>query len=342
MIIIIVDASTGRRFKVSSLIKIEGLSKSFGEKKEQVKVLKDINLEIKEGEILVVVGESGCGKTTLGKLIADVHKPTEGEIYYKGSDINKLKRAGYKDFRMAVQMVHQDSFAALNPNKNIFESLSAPILKHKIAKSNQEALELCSEYLEEVGLTPVDQFLYKYPHQLSGGQRQRILLARALLVKPKLIVADEPVSMVDVSLRISLLDLMASVNKKYGVSFVYITHDLATARYIANNGRVMVMYLGSVVELNNINDAITNPRHPYFKALLKAVPVANPRNKNMIANLPLKTMDIPNLKNLPNGCKFNPRCIYANELCEIEEPTLRKIGDGFVACHHAETIEDDK
>lgn len=323
---------------MSSLIKIEGLSKSFGEGNEKVRVLKDINLEIGDGEILAVVGESGCGKTTLGKLIADVHKPTEGRILYKGVDINSLKRGDYKDFRMDVQMVHQDSFAALNPNKTIFQSLSAPILKHKIVKTNEEALDLCTEYLEEVGLMPVDQFLYKFPHQLSGGQRQRILLARALLVKPKLIVADEPVSMVDVSLRISLLDLMARMNKKYGISFVYITHDLATARYIANNGRVMVMYLGSIVELNSINDAITNPRHPYFKALLKAVPVANPRNKNMISNLPLKSMDIPSLKDLPSGCKFNPRCIYANELCEKEEPTLRKIGEGFVSCHHAETI----
>ena len=339
MRIITLDVNIGRRFQLSSLIKIEHLNKNFGEGKEEVTVLKDINIEIGEGERLAVVGESGCGKTTLGKLIVDIHKPTEGKILYNGIDINELKRGEYKDFRMAVQMVHQDSFAALNPNKTILQSLSAPILKHKIAKTKQEAIDLCMEYLEEVGLTPVDQFLYKYPHQLSGGQRQRILLARALLVKPKLIVADEPVSMVDVSLRISLLDLMARMNKKYGISFVYITHDLATARYIAKNGKVMVMYLGRIVELNNIDDAITNPKHPYFKALLKAVPVANPRNKNMISKLPLKSMDIPSLNNLPSGCKFNPRCIYATELCEKEEPILRKVGNGFVSCHHAESIE---
>uniref|UniRef100_UPI003BABEAD8 ABC transporter ATP-binding protein n=1 Tax=Clostridium paraputrificum TaxID=29363 RepID=UPI003BABEAD8 len=323
---------------MSSLIKIEGLSKSFGEKNERVKVLNDINLEIGEGEILAIVGESGCGKTTLGKLIADVYKPTEGKIFYKGTDINTLKKDEYKAFRLGVQMVHQDSFAALNPNKTIFQSLSAPILKHKIVKTNEEAVELCESYLEEVGLTPVDQYLYKYPHQLSGGQRQRILLARALLVKPKLIVADEPVSMVDVSLRISLLNLMSKMNKKFGISFVYITHDLATARYIANQGRVMVMYLGSVVELNNINDAIRNPKHPYFRALLKAVPTNNPRNRDMISKLPLKSMDIPSLKNLPKGCKFNPRCIYASEICESEEPILRKVGEGYVACHNAELI----
>ncbi|MEH7302104.1 ABC transporter ATP-binding protein [Neobacillus drentensis] len=324
---------------MSSIIELKNIEKHFEDgKNTRVKVLRNINLDIKEGEIVAVVGESGCGKTTLGKLIVDIHPPTEGNIQYLGREISSLDKKSYKDYRLGVQMVHQDSFAALNPNKTIFQSLSAPLLKHKIVKTKAEALELISKYMEDVELAPVEQFLYKYPHQLSGGQRQRILLARALLVKPKLIVADEPVSMVDASLRISLLDLMAKMNKLYGISFVYITHDLATARYIANNGRVVVMYLGNIVEVNNINDAIQNPKHPYFKALLKAVPVADPTQKGMISQLPLKSMEIPNLKNLAKGCKFNPRCIYATELCESKEPELRELNGSLVACHYAESI----
>ncbi len=219
-----------------SLLKVDNISIEFDNKtnkKQKVTVLSNINLEVNEGEIVAVVGESGCGKTTLGKLIVGIHKPSKGEIYYKEKNIGKLKRADFKDYRLGVQMVHQDSFAALNPNRTIFQSLSLPLLQHKIAKNKQEAEEILKEYFAEVGLVPQEQFLYKYPHQLSGGQRQRILLARALSVKPKLIVADEPVSMVDVSLRIALIDLMTKMNKKYNISFVYITHDLATARYVA-------------------------------------------------------------------------------------------------------------
>lgn len=317
------------------LISLKNIGINFGNGKEQVSVLREINLGIKEGEIIAVVGESGCGKTTLGKLIAGIHKPTSGKIYYEGKDLSKLKKHEFLDYRMGVQMVHQDSFAALNPNKTILQSLSAPVLKHKMAKNMVEAIQQCEEAMRDVGLVPVDQFLYKYPHQLSGGQRQRILLARALLVKPKVIVADEPVSMVDVSLRIALLDLMSQMNKKYGISFVYITHDLATARYIADGGRCMVMYLGEIVELNAIEDAIKNPKHPYFQALLQAVPEADPRRKGMISQLNLKSMDIPSLSDLPRGCKFHPRCPYATEQCNEQSPQLQEFGEGLVACHHA-------
>jgi len=322
---------------MSSLIELVNVCMDFGEK-QKFRVLKEINLQIGAGEILAVVGESGCGKTTLGKLIANIHQASHGTVIYKGKKVADLSKAEYKQFRTDVQMVHQDSFAALNPNKTIFQSLSGPILYHKIVKDKQAALVKCTEYLEEVGLTPVDQYLFKYPHQLSGGQRQRILLARALLMKPKLIVADEPVSMVDVSLRISLLDLMAKMNQKHGISFVYITHDLATARYMANNGRVMVMYLGSIVELNEVNEAISHPKHPYFQALLQAVPVANPHHKKMIHKLPLKSMEIPDINHLPTGCQFHPRCLYATDVCKIHCPSLRKLGTGLVACHHSERI----
>lgn len=326
-----------------SLLKIDNLSIEFDNrvnKKQKVTVLSDINLEVEEGEIVAVVGESGCGKTTLGKLIVGIHKQTKGTIKYKGKEISKLKRTEFKDYRLGVQMVHQDSFAALNPNRTIFQSLSMPLLQHKIAKNKTEAEEILKEYFAEVGLVPQEQFLYKYPHQLSGGQRQRILLARALSVKPKLIVADEPVSMVDVSLRIALIDLMTKMNKKYNISFVYITHDLATARYIAKNGRLVVMYLGKIIELNNIYDAIDNPKHPYFHALLAAVPqTVGKRADGGSKELPLRTLDMPSIINPPSGCKFHTRCPYYTEKCEKEEPALKEYKGGYVACHHVEQIE---
>jgi len=329
-----------------SLLKIENLDIEFDNRvnrRQKVKVLSDINLEVEEGEIVAVVGESGCGKTTLGKLIVGIHRQTKGTILYKGKEISQLKRGDFKDYRLGVQMVHQDSFAALNPNRTIFQSLSMPLLQHKIAKNKEEAEEILKEYFEEVGLVPQEQFLYKYPHQLSGGQRQRILLARALSVKPKLIVADEPVSMVDVSLRISLIDLMTKMNRKYNISFIYITHDLATARYIAKNGRLVVMYLGRVIELNNIYDAIDNPKHPYFHALLSAVPQSvGKRSDGGSKELPLRTLDMPSIINPPSGCKFHTRCPHYTEKCEKEEPELVKYKGGYVACHHVEEVESKR
>lgn len=309
-------------------------------KKEKVKILQDINLSIEEGEIVALVGESGCGKTTLGKTIVGLYHPTQGSVLYQGKDISKLSKKEFMDYRLGVQMVHQDSFAALNPNRTIFQSLSLPLLQNKIAKNKKEAEKILREYFIEVGLTPPEQFLYKYPHQLSGGQRQRILLARALSVKPKVIVADEPVSMVDVSLRIALIDLMTRMNQKYKISFVYITHDLATARYVAKDGRLAVMYLGKIVELNNIREAIDNPKHPYFQALIAAVPSSIGTGKSELKDLPLRTLDMPSVNNPPSGCSFHTRCPYYKERCEIESPALREYKGGLIACHLVEEIEE--
>lgn len=324
------------------LIELKKVDISFASKgrhKGTVNALTGMNLSVDEGEIIAVVGESGCGKTTLGKVIADIYQPTGGEVLYRGKNIHKLSRKEYEEYRLDVQMVHQDSYAALNPNKTIAQSLVLPLLRHKLAKNTMEALKILFEYFNEVGLNPPEMFLEKYPHQLSGGQRQRILLARALSVKPKLIVADEPVSMVDVSLRISLLNLMAKMNQKYKISFIYITHDLGTARYIAAHGRIMVMYLGRLIESNKIQEAIANPMHPYFQALVAAVPEADPALRSEYARkLPLRTLDMPDLLNLPKGCKFHPRCPYYKEICMSEEPVLRELNGGIVACHCAEEI----
>lgn len=310
----------------------------FLKKKQKIHALSDINLDIFPGDIVAIVGESGCGKTTIGKLICDVYQPSEGKVFYNGLDIHSCgpQSREYRDYRMAVQMVHQDSYAALNPQHTIFKSLSYPILAHGIAANRLEALDQLVRLFNLVGLTPAEDFLFKYPHQLSGGQRQRTLLARALSVKPKLIVADEPVSMVDVSLRISLLDLMSKMNKELGVSFVYITHDLATARYIAKNGKLLVMYLGKIVEVGNLDTVLQDPCHPYLQALLSAIPAPDPRIEN--GGLLLKKADMPSNIAMPQGCSFHNRCLYCQERCETEAPEPRMFRDRQIVCHNAEII----
>jgi peptide/nickel transport system ATP-binding protein len=307
-------------------------------KERVVKAVNNVNLQIKSGEIIAVVGESGCGKTTIGKMVTGLLKPTSGQVAFMGKDITKLNKGEFEEYRKGVQLVHQDSFAALNPARTIKQSLSAPLFAHKIVKNSSQASEKIAELLEMVGLIPPEDFLEKYPHQLSGGQRQRVLLARALSVKPKLIVADEPVSMVDVSIRISLLDLMNEMNKKFNISFIYITHDLATARYIANNGKIVVMYLGKMIEVGNLEDVIKNPSHPYLHALLSAVPVPNPRISRNLKTLQLRSLDMPDPANMPTGCVFNPRCPYAQGICEQKEPKLIHWKGEKVACHLVDRI----
>ncbi|MGL4452969.1 MAG: ABC transporter ATP-binding protein [Sarcina sp.] len=305
---------------------------------KKVGAVVDLSFDVEEGQIMALVGESGCGKTTIGKIVAGLLKPTSGEIVYKGKELSKMNRKEADEFRREVQMVHQDSYAALNPARTIFNSLKDPMIKHGFAKNTDEAREKLMDLFKMVGLTPADQFIEKFPHQLSGGQRQRVLLARALSVEPKLIVADEPVSMVDVSLRISLLDLMSKMNRELGISFIYITHDLATARYIARNGKIGVMYLGKLVETGNLNNILLKPKHPYLQALISAIPVPDLSKSRAKKKLPLKSLEMPNPANPPSGCRFNPRCIYAKEICENTEPKLEQYKGEYVSCHCKEKV----
>ncbi|MEG2295174.1 MAG: ABC transporter ATP-binding protein [Oscillospiraceae bacterium] len=328
---------------MSELLKVQNLCldfKSNGEifkrKKTVVGAVVDVSFNIQQGEIMALVGESGCGKTTIGKTIAGLFEPTSGDIIYKGKSYHKMNINEKNDFRREVQMVHQDAYAALNPSRTIFNSLKDPMLKHKIVKTTEQSHQKLLDLFQLVGLTPAEQFIEKYPHQLSGGQRQRVLLARALSVNPKLIVADEPVSMVDVSLRISLLDLMSKMNKELDISFIYITHDLATARYIGQQGKIGVMYLGKLVETGDLNEVLKNPRHPYLQALISAIPVPDLKISRTGRNLPLKSLEMPNPANPPKGCRFNPRCIYAKTVCEQEEPQLLDAQNGGLAACHLE------
>lgn len=319
-----------------NIIELKNINMTFNpKKKNEAKVLRDINLTIKSGESIAIVGESGCGKTTLGKIIVDTLKATSGDYYYHGKKVKDLKGSEYKKFRLDVQLVQQDSFAALNPNKTIKNILSYALIEHKIVEKT-EVENKVRELLSDVGLTPVEQFIDKYPHQLSGGQRQRILIARAISVNPKVIVADEPVSMVDVSLRISLLTLMRNISEKYNVSYVYITHDIATARYISDRGKIILMYLGEIFEEEDIKFNPYEVMHPYFKALIAAVP--DIKKKQSFDDFPLKSMTMPSIMEIPPGCTFEPRCIYATEDCKTNKQELQTTSSGCVRCQHYQSI----
>ncbi len=300
----------------------------------------DVNMSINEREIVTVVGESGCGKSTIGKICLGVQKPSSGKVLFNETDIWSPTFKWSKEYRLMVQVVHQDSYASLNPVKTIDQILSDPFLFHRIAKNSSEAHKKVIDLLNGVGLTPADYFANKYPFQLSGGQRQRVSIARATILKPKLIITDEPVSGVDSSLRIAILDLMRKLNEDHNIAFLYITHDLATARYFGKGGKIIVMYLGHIVEEGHVGEVIDNPRHPYLQALLSALPPPDPKKAKIKKELPLKSLDMPDPTDPPPGCPFNPRCLYSEEICMKKNPTLislEKSQPHFVACHFEKT-----
>jgi peptide/nickel transport system ATP-binding protein len=299
-----------------------------------------ISFGIREGDVVCLVGESGCGKTTTGKMIAGLLKPTEGEVFYNGHSIwsdGGRRGEDFKSYRLGVQIIHQDPYASLNPSHTVYKILSTPLLHHGLAANRTTATDQVTELLTTVGLAPVEDFITKYPHQLSGGQRQRVSVARALTVNPRVIVADEAVSMVDVSIRVSLLNILANLKRDLNVTYLFITHDLAIAKFFAWEGHIAVMYVGSIVELATTPQLVNDPRHPYSKALLAAVPEADPELTRKKERLQLRSQDIPSLLNLPSGCRFHPRCpFFEKGLCDVKRPQLTPVGDGrSVACHIA-------
>jgi oligopeptide/dipeptide ABC transporter ATP-binding protein len=305
------------------LIRFENVYRSFKKGRTEVPVLQDISFQVNKLEFLCLVGESGCGKTTTGKILAGLLPATSGTIYFEGQDIATLRGEAQRHYRRSVQIIHQDPYASLNPTHTIYEILSFPLFHHKFVHNKLQARQRVGELLELVDLTPVDDIIDKYPYQLSGGQRQRVSIARALTTNPSLIVADESVSMVDVSIRIGLLQMMMNLRTELDVTIVFITHDLALAKYFAWDGRIGVMYLGRLVEIGKTQEIIGNPQHPYTKVLLSAIPEPDPEKTRAKRHIQLRSEDIPRLTELPPGCSFHPRCPwYVQGVCDTVVPEL--------------------
>lgn len=316
-------------------IELKGITKVYQKKSKTYQILDTVNLQIKGNDIICLVGESGSGKTTLGKIIVGLIEPSTGEIRYNGKRADEMRASERNALRKSVQMIHQDPFASLNPVRNVYQTLSAPLLHHKVVRGEREAKHKALELLELVDLTPPQDFLYKYPHQLSGGQRQRVAIARALTVDPKFIVADEPVSMVDASIKASIINTLKRINEQFDVGFLFITHDLALARLFGQTGKLAVMYTGRIVEFGMTDEVIRHPQHPYTIALLSAVPEPDPKVTRSKTRVKLRSNDIPRLDQLPNGCHFHPRCpLSIAGKCDRIRPELNAVStDHHVACH---------
>ena len=315
---------------MGEILKVEGLSKQFtkknlfGSKISTVKAVDDVTFSLHDDEVLVIAGESGSGKSTIAKLILRAIAPDSGKVSFDGEEISDRTDSMMK-IRMNCQMVHQDPYDSINPRMKVKEIVSEPLEIHNVS-NDQERKKIVLDTLREVKLEPSEEIADKYPHMLSGGQRQRVVLARALVLRPKIIIADEPVSMLDVSIRAEILDLMKNIQKKNSISFIYITHDLATARYFGQ--KIVILYLGKIMESGSIDQVLLEPKHPYTQALIDAISEPDPDNlykeKIIRINEPL---DI----DFYSGCRFRARCPYAIKKCE-EVPTLETRDGRNVAC----------
>ena len=292
-----------------------------------VRALDGVSFDVGSGDAVAIVGESGCGKTTLGRLMLKLVEPTTGSIAFDGAALANLAGADLRGFRRQAQLVFQNPFDALNPRFTIYRAVAEPLLNAGIDRA--EHMDRVAAAFRRVHLPDLDRYLDKYPHQLSGGQLQRVVLARALVLAPRFLVADEPVSMLDVSVRAGILTLMREVRDAMGLSAIYISHDLALVRYLCE--RTLVMYLGRIVEDGPTEEIVRRPRHPYTKALVAAVPVPDADQSRQ--PLPIKG-NVPDAREPPSGCSFRDRCPYAMSRCAEETPPLRAIGDGHrMACH---------
>jgi len=324
-----------------TLIQVRNLKKHFpvlrGILRRQVGAVKAVDgltFDIQKGETLGLVGESGCGKSTTGRTILQLLKPTEGEVLFEHENLTKLKPSKLRSARRNMQMIFQDPYASLNPRISVGGILGEPLSIHKTGNSMSRK-ERVHELLKLVGLNP--HFVDRYPHQFSGGQRQRIGIARALATNPKFIVADEPISALDVSIQAQVVNLLDDLKAELGLTYLFIAHDLSMVRYISD--RVAVMYLGCIVELSSRDEVFDHPLHPYTQALLSAVPIPDPEKEAKRQQVILKG-DVPNPANPPDGCHFHTRCSYATEICKTDNPEFRELGSidlsHKVACHHAE------
>ncbi|WP_029767390.1 ABC transporter ATP-binding protein [Haloglycomyces albus] len=310
-----------------AILRLKSLEQTFRTKSGAVPAVGGIDVDVVPGKVVCLVGESGCGKTTTARAAAGLTKPTGGSVEYLGRDIHSLSKRDFRRFRLDVQYIHQDPYAALNPIRTVVSTLTAAVRKHRVVTTQRQARQKARELLELVDLTPPETYLDKYPHQMSGGQRQRVNVARSLALDPKVLIADESTSMLDVSIRVSMLNTLGKLRDELGVGFLFITHDLAVAKYFAWDGEIAVMYLGKVVEQAPTPEVINNPQHPYTKALIDAVCEPDPRlAKSGDKSGGLRSAEIPNLTDLPSGCTFHPRCpLFESGTCDTMTPSLTEI-----------------
>jgi len=298
------------------------------EEEQNLHAVDNVSFDIYPDEVLGLVGESGCGKTTLGRLLIRLTEPTSGEIYFRGTNIVPLTYEEMKQFRPKMQIIFQDPYESLNPRMTVLDLVAEPLEVNGLVESEEEKMDRVTEILEHVRLTPPEDFIFRYPHELSGGQRQRIAVARALIIHPDFVVADEPVSMLDTSTRGEILNLMMEL-KTLTRSYLFITHELAVARHFCD--RIAIMYLGRIMEMASSDEIVKNPVHPYTRALLEATPVPNPASRRDRVNI---KGEVVSPINPPRRCRFYSRCLEAKEICGKLEPELVDIGGGhFVACH---------
>jgi oligopeptide transport system ATP-binding protein len=302
----------------------------------QVHAVDDVTLEIRQGETLGLVGESGCGKSTLGRCFVRLYPLTAGKIVFDGRDISRLSRRRMRPLRRELQIVFQDPYASLNPRKRVGSIIGAPLQIHGVG-DRAERRQRVQELLEKVGLSP--EHYNRFPHEFSGGQRQRIGVARALALRPKLVIADEPVSALDVSIQAQVINLLADLQEEFDLTYVFIAHDLGVVRHVSD--RIAVMYLGKIVEISPAEELYQRPIMPYTEALLSAVPLPDPRESAARERIVLEG-DVPSPINPPAGCRFHPRCRYATDVCQQIEPPLTDYGNGhFAACHHPLNVDQE-
>jgi len=319
--------------KVVNLRKLFPAKKSslFKRKRQFIHAVDDVSFDIKKGETFGIVGESGCGKTTLGRLILRLIEPTSGKIFFKDQDITSLNRAGMKRLRRQMQMIFQDPYSSLDPRKNILNIIAEPLQVHNIAKNGLIIKEKVQESLRLVELPTSENFLAKVPDELSGGERQRVGVARVLVLGAEFIVADEPVSMLDASVKAGVTSLLMGLKQKIGLTYIFITHEIGLAYYIC--GRIAVMYLGKIVELGKAEEIINEPLHPYTRLLMEATPPLHPDDK--WGKKVLERGELPFSIEPPSGCRFHPRCTQVQSICEVEEPAMIEVmPKHYVACHY--------